>query len=95
MRWTVYDKTGNVRRCDIHKLEYNGSFMGESYVSADITSSCPIDFEIGDYFMYRNEQFTINYDPTVIKQMGNHINTKGSNLTVIRMNLPDVTFWIM
>lgn len=86
MRWTVYDKTGNVRRCDIHKLEYNGSFMGESYVSADITSSCPIDFEIGDYFMYRNEQFTINYDPTVIKKSKNYTNGESYKYEGVKFN---------
>lgn len=86
MRWTVYDKTGNVKRCDIHKLEYNGSFMGESYVSADITSPYPIDFEIGDYFMYRNEQFTINYDPTVIKKSRNYANGESYKYEGVKFN---------
>lgn len=86
MKWTVYDKTGNVKRCDIHKLEYNGAFMGESYVSADITSPYPINFEIGDYFIYRNEQFTINYDPTVIKKSRNCANGESYKYESVKFN---------
>lgn len=86
MKWTVYDKTGEKKRCEIHKIEYNGSFMGESYVSADITSPYPIDFEIGDYFIYRNEQFTINYDPTVIKKSRNYTNGESYKYEGVKFN---------
>lgn len=67
MNWTVYDKN-NSERCVIHKLEYSGEFMGERFVTASIKSPVPIEFEIGDYFIYRGEQFILNYDPSVIKK---------------------------
>ena len=68
--WKVYDKTGTKVRCEVRKVQYSGTFMGECFVNTTINSELPIDFEIGDYFIYRNEQFTINYDPSVLKKAG-------------------------
>ena len=68
--WKVYDKTGTKVRCEVRKVQYSGTFMGECFVNTTIYSELPIDFEIGDYFIYRNEQFTINYDPSVLKKAG-------------------------
>jgi len=67
MMWTVYSKNG-VEKCEIHSLEYNGTFMGEKYIIATIKSPYPIEFAIGDYVIYRGEQFTLNYDPSIIKK---------------------------
>lgn len=66
--WRVYDKTGQTVRCEIHKLEYSGTWMGKCFVSATINSPVPIDFSIGDYIEYRNERFEINYDPSTLKK---------------------------
>ena len=68
MEWTVYDKTGITERCAIRQLEYSGTWMGECFVTATITSPVPIDFAIGDYLIYRGERFEINYDPSVLKK---------------------------
>ena len=68
MEWTVYDKTGTTERCKVHKIEYNGTWMGECFVTADIASPSPIAFEIGDYLEYRGERFEINYDPSILKK---------------------------
>ena len=35
MGWIIYDKTGEIERCTINELEYNGSFMGERTVTSD------------------------------------------------------------
>ena len=75
--WKVYDKTGQTVRCEIQKLEYNGTWMGECFVSATINSPIPIDFSIGDYLEYRNERFEINYDPSALKK--NAIRTYGES----------------
>lgn len=64
---TVYDKSGAIVRYNIEKLEYNSSFMGESYCTATCTSHKPIQFEIGDYFLFRGEKFTLKNIPTVAK----------------------------
>ena len=50
-----------------HSLEYSGTWMGECFVSISFENESPIDFSIGDYVMYRNERFEINYDPGKIK----------------------------
>ena len=75
--WRVYDKTGQTVRCEIHKLEYNGTWMGECFVSATINSPTPINFAIGDYLEYRGERFEINYDPSALKK--NSIRTSGES----------------
>lgn len=79
-RWTIYDKDGNVLHESIVEydgkgkvvyqdtFEYVGKWMGECYLTISIKSPYPIDFQIGDYIEYREEKFTINYDPTVIKK---------------------------
>ena len=81
MAYTIYDKNGNERLALIEEslqpnagrfvepqLEYNGTWMGECFVTLNIKSPVPIDFAIGDYVMYRGEKFVINYDPSVIKK---------------------------
>lgn len=59
------------------KLEYHGEWLGESYVTIDVTSPQPIDFKIGDYLVYRGERYEINYDPIVIKSAP--VNIKGDS----------------
>ncbi|WP_424785364.1 hypothetical protein [Prevotella pallens] len=60
------DENGN--KVTIKSLEYNGSWMGECFVTASFKSPAPISFKIGDYLTYRGEVFEINYDPGKIKQ---------------------------
>ena len=68
MEWMIYDKTRSTVRCIAHKLQYSGTWMGECFVTVDITSPSPIDFAIGDYLEYRGERFEMNYDPSVVKK---------------------------
>lgn len=79
-KWTIYDKSGQPRcECIIEfdgegrpvtqdTLEYSGSWMGECFLTVSVKSPYPIDFQIGDYIVYRGERFTINYDPTAVKR---------------------------
>ena len=64
--WEIKGKD-NQTKASVCALEYNGEWMGESYVSVTIESPSPIAFAIGDYLMYRGERFEINYDPGKIK----------------------------
>lgn len=64
--WEIKGKD-NQTKATVYALEYNGEWMGESYVSVTIESPAPIAFAIGDYLMYRGERFEINYDPGKIK----------------------------
>lgn len=74
MEWKFYHKDGtplrdtNGKEMSIHSLTYNGEWMGECSVSVSIENEAPIDFEIGDYLIYRNERFELNYDPGKAKQ---------------------------
>ena len=68
MKYEILDKTGKNKRCTVTSLEYNGEFMGESYVLCKVESEVPIDFQTGDYLEYRGEKYEINYDPSVLKK---------------------------
>jgi hypothetical protein len=64
--WEIKGKD-NQTKATVYAFEYNGEWMGESYVTITIESPSPINFEIGDYVIYRDERFEINYDPGKIK----------------------------
>lgn len=74
MEWKLYNKDGtplrdaNGKEISVHSLTYDGEWMGECSVSVSIENEAPIDFSIGDYLIYRNERFELNYDPGKIKQ---------------------------
>lgn len=68
MKYEISDKTGKTKRCTVTSLEYNGEFMGESYVLCKVESEVPIDFQTGDHLEYRGEKYEINYDPSVLKK---------------------------
>ena len=64
--WEIKGKDNQVKTT-VGSLEYNGEWMGESYVTVTVESPAPVNFEIGDYIIYRDERFEINYDPGKIK----------------------------
>lgn len=74
MEWKLYHKDGtplrdaNGKEISVHSLTYDGEWMGECSVSVSIENEAPIDFSIGDYLIYRNERFELNYDPGKIKK---------------------------
>lgn len=74
MEWKLYHKDGtqlrdaNGKEISVHSLTYDGEWMGECSVSVSIENEAPIDFSIGDYLIYRNERFELNYDPGKIKR---------------------------
>ena len=74
MEWKLYHKDGtplrdtNGKEISVHSLTYDGEWMGECSVSVSIENEAPIDFSIGDYLIYRNERFELNYDPGKAKQ---------------------------
>ena len=113
-RWTIYDKDGNVLHESIEKfdgkgkaveqdtLEYSGKWMGDCFITVSFKSAYPIDFQIGDYIMYRGEKFTINYDPTVIKKSSRGTYGEGFVYDSIKFNalsneLTDAKFhdWVL
>ena len=66
MSWEIKSKNNEVK-FEVEKVEYNDEWMQERYVTVTIESPAPINFQIGDYLIYRGERFEINYDPGKIK----------------------------
>lgn len=71
--YNIYHKDGsqlkdsNGKGITVHSIEYNGTWMGECFVTVTFENDAPISFSIGDYIEYRGERFEINYDPGKIK----------------------------
>lgn len=72
--WNIYHKDGskltdvNGEQITIHGLEYSDSWMGECFVTINFKHEVPINFQIGDYIVYRGERFELNYEPGKDKQ---------------------------
>ncbi len=66
MTWEIKNKDNAVKAMAC-KLEYNDEWMQECSVTTTIEAPYPINFEIGDYLIYRGERYEINYDPGKIK----------------------------
>lgn len=72
--WNIYHKDGskltdvNDEQITVHGLEMTDKWMDECYVTINFKNSAPINFQIGDYLVYREERFELNYDPGKEKQ---------------------------
>lgn len=72
--WNIYRKDGskltdvNGEQITVHGLEYSDSWMGECFVTINFKHEVPINFQIGDYIVYRGERFELNYEPGKDKQ---------------------------
>lgn len=72
--WNIYHKDGskltdvNGEQITVHGFEYSDSWMGECFVTINFKHEVPINFQIGDYIVYRGERFELNYEPGKDKQ---------------------------
>lgn len=72
--WNIYHKDGskltdvNGEQIIVHGLEYSDSWMGECFLTISFKHEVPINFQIGDYIVYRGERFELNYEPGKDKQ---------------------------
>ena len=72
--WNIYHKDGskltdvNGEHITVHGLEYSDSWMGECFLTINFKHEVPINFQIGDYIVYRGERFDLNYEPGKDKQ---------------------------
>ena len=72
--WNIYHKDGskltdvNGEQITVHGLEYSDSWMGECFLTINFKHEVPINFQIGDYIVYRGERFDLNYEPGKDKQ---------------------------
>ena len=96
----IYDKNGVVKNAVIDTLELHDEWMAECYVTASVKSPVPIDFEVGDYILYRGEQYTIQYSPNLLKKAASgsyqegfvydNIKFVGSQDDVVRCDFNDI-----
>jgi hypothetical protein len=72
--WNIYHKDGSKltdvsgEQITVHGLEYSDSWMGECFLTINFKHEVPINFQIGDYIVYRGERFELNYEPGKDKQ---------------------------
>lgn len=68
-RWNIYHKDGtkltdvNDDEVVVHGLQYSDKWMGDCFLTIDFKNNAPINFKIGDYIVYRDERFELNYEP--------------------------------
>ena len=72
--WNIYHKDGSKltdvsgEQITVHGLEYSDFWMGECFLTINFKHEVPINFQIGDYIVYRGERFELNYEPGKDKQ---------------------------
>lgn len=72
--WNIYHKDGskltdvNEEQITVHGLEYSDFWMGDCFLTINFKHEVPINFQIGDYIVYRGERFELNYEPGKDKQ---------------------------
>lgn len=62
-RLTIYTKTSDVR-CIVEKWECVDKMMGENHITFTYRSPQPVNFEVGDWCMFRGERYTLNVEPS-------------------------------
>lgn len=67
MEHIIYNRSGE-RLASVRAFEYVDNDMGTCSVTMTVKSAVPIGFGNGDYLIFRNEKFTLNYAPSVLKQ---------------------------
>jgi len=63
---TIYSKNGT-EKAVVKTLEYDGTFMGDRYVTVSVSSPTVIDWAIGDYLEYRGERWSLWLLPATSK----------------------------
>ena len=68
MRFKIYHKGETEAFIEVDKLTYSDEWMGEEFVTVSVSSASPIDWRIGDYIIYRNQEYSLNVIPAASKQ---------------------------
>ena len=90
--WNIYHKDGskltdvNGEQITVHGLEYSDSWMGECFLTINFKHEVPINFQIGDYIIYRNERFELNYEPGKDKQARPNTYGEGFVYDIVKFN---------
>ena len=65
-----FDGNSAQTRAVVNKWKFLDAMMGEQYITFNITSEKPIDWAIGDYCVFRDQTYTLNYVPSVTQKAG-------------------------
>lgn len=66
----IYDgKTGQCKAV-ANRWQFQDVLMGEQFITLNISSETPIDFAIGDYCIFRGEEYILNYIPSLTQSAG-------------------------
>lgn len=69
MRYKIYSKDGQTVRAEASSIEYNGTYMGERYLSVTVNSPTH-PFKTGDKITYRDEDFFLKTVPSAKDKHG-------------------------
>lgn len=64
----IYDAVTKQQKACVNKWKFQDAMMGERFITFTITSESPIEWNIGDYCVYRDEMFWLNNIPTVTQK---------------------------
>lgn len=64
----IYDAATKEQKACVNKWKFQDAMMGERFITFTITSETPIEWNIGDYCVYRDEMFWLNNIPTVTQK---------------------------
>lgn len=64
----IYDAVTKEQKACVNKWKFQDAMMGERFITFTITSESPIEWNIGDYCVYRDEMFWLNNIPTVTQK---------------------------
>ena len=68
MRFKIYHKGETEAFIEVDKLTYSDEWMGEEFVTVSVSSETPVDWRIGDYIIYRGQEYTLSVIPATSKQ---------------------------
>lgn len=68
MRFKIYHKGETEAFIEVEKLTYSDEWMGEEFVTVSVSSETPVDWRIGDYIIYRGQEYTLSVIPATSKQ---------------------------
>lgn len=73
MTLTIYCKGSTTAvRCRVERWTFHDKYMGEQYVTFDVKSPTILQWEVGDYCIFRGQAYTLNYIPSCKQQARMH-----------------------
>jgi len=68
VRLDIYHKGGSTAFYSVEKWTFNDKFMGEQNITFTAQSHEPIEWAVGDYCLFRGEEYTLGYIPSATQK---------------------------